>query len=140
MTTRIPLVATLLIGISALAALPRAATADDLGTVNSASTMPYLNGGVGKEEQAAMRHRANAFPLRMTFSEHRDGAFVVAVPVTIADAQGKRVFNLPSAGPMLYVKLPDGKYRVSARLGGVTESQDITLDARHGTDVYFHWK
>ncbi len=42
--------------------------------------------------------------------------------------------------PMLYVMLPNGKYKVSARFKGLTESQEVTLSGKEGKDLYFHWK
>jgi hypothetical protein len=49
------------------------------------------------------------------------------------------VFELPHAGPLLYVMLPDGQYNVSARSRGRTESQEVTLTGNQGKDVNFHW-
>ena len=130
----------LLIGASLLATLPLAASAQDSIVVETITATTYLNGGIGKDEEAAMRRVAKEFPLRMTFSERKDGEFLADVPVVIADARGNPVFELPKAGPMLYVMLPTGKYKVSARFKGLTESQEVTLDGKGGKDLYFHWK
>lgn len=100
----------------------------------------FLNGGIGKDEADAMRREAKAYPLHLTFSERRDGEFIVNVPVVITDARGRRVLDLPKAGPLLYVRLPNGKYKVSARFNNVTESQNVTLAGKEGKDLYFHWK
>ena len=43
----------------------------------------------------------------MMFSERKNDEFVVHVAVIIDDGHGK-VLELSNAGPMLYVKLPDG--------------------------------
>ena len=83
---------------------------------------------------------AKEFPLRLTFSEGTNNEFTADVPVVISDARGNPVFELPKAGPLLYVMLPDGKYKVSARAKGRTESQEVTLGGREGKDVNFHWK
>jgi len=131
---------TVLIGASLLATLPLAASAQDSIVVETITATTYLNGGVGKDEEAAMRRVAKEFPLRMTFSERKDGEFLGDVPVVIADARGNPVFELPNAGPMLYVMLPNGKYKVSARFKGQTESQEVTLAGKDGKDLYFHWK
>ncbi|WP_186405419.1 hypothetical protein [Candidatus Accumulibacter aalborgensis] len=139
-----------LIGASLLATLPLAAIAKEPVIVETIVQEPvvveavlvstYLNGGVGENEAATMRRVAQEFPLRMTFSERKDGEFIADVPVVILDARGNPVFELPKAGPMLYVVLPNGKYRVSARFKGLTESQDVTLTGKEGKDLYFHWK
>ena len=128
------------IGASLLATLPVAARAQDPIVVKTISATTYANGGVGKGEEAAMRRMAKEFPLRMTFSERKDGEFIADVPVVIADARGNPVFELSRAGPMLDVTLPNGQYKVSARFKGLTESQEITLAAKDGKDLYFHWK
>lgn len=129
-----------LIGASLLASLPLAASAQESIIVETFTATTYLNGGIGKDEADAMRRIAKEFPLRLTFSERKDGEFIVDVPVVIADARGNPVFMLPKAGPMLYVMLPSGKYRVSARYDGLTESQEVTLTGKEGKDLYFHWK
>lgn len=139
MKTRIPLAA-MSLGAVLLTALPLSALAQDSIVVETVTATTYLNGGVGKDEEAAMRRVAKEFPLRMAFSERKDGEFLADVPVVIADARGNPVFELPNAGPMLYVMLPDGKYKVSARFKGLTESQDVTLTGKGGKDLYFHWK
>lgn len=100
----------------------------------------YLNGGVGKDEQEFMHRMAKEFPLRLTFSERKDGEFIVNVPVVISDAKGNPIFELPKAGPMLYVMLPNGKYKVSARFKGLTETQEVNITNKVGADLYFHWQ
>ncbi len=100
----------------------------------------YMNGGVGNDEERMMHRVAHEFPLRLIFSERKDDEFVASVSVVIFDAKGNPVFALPNAGPMLYVMLPDGKYKVSARFKGLIESQDVVLSGKEGRDLYFHWK
>ncbi len=138
MKTRTPLLE-ILFGAGLLATLPLSAGAQDSIAVETITATTYLNGGVGKDEEAAMRRVAKEFPLRMAFSERKDGEFLAGVPVVIADVRGNPVFELPNAGPMLYVMLPNGKYKVSARFRGLTESQQVTLTGNGGKDLYFHW-
>ncbi len=127
------------IGAGLLVTLPPVAGAQESTVVETITATTYANGGVGKDDAAAMRRMAKEFPLRLTFSARKDGEFVADVPVVIADARGSPVFELPNAGPLLYVMLPEGKYRVSARYKGLTESQEVTLPGKDGKDLYFHW-
>ncbi|MEP7208174.1 MAG: hypothetical protein ABI920_14650 [Casimicrobiaceae bacterium] len=127
-------------GAGLLATLPLTVAAQDSIVVETLTATTYLNGGIGKDEEGMMRRVASEFPLRMTFSARKEGEFLADVPLVIADARGNPVFELPNAGPMLYVMLPDGKYRVSARFNGMTESQDITLTGKSGKDLNFNWK
>ncbi|MDD4915778.1 MAG: hypothetical protein PHW13_12165 [Methylococcales bacterium] len=134
-----------LLGATLLAVAPMQAGAEEQVIiepviVETVIVSTYLNGGVGKEEQAAMHRMEKEFPLHMTFSERQDGEFIVNVPVVITDERGNPVFELPKAGPMLYVMLPNGKYKVSARFKGLTESQEVTLSGKEGKDLNFHWK
>jgi hypothetical protein len=86
-----------------------------------------------------MRSLGKQFSLRMIFSESKSGEYIADVPVVILNSSGEPVFELPRAGPMLDVMLPAGKYRVSARFKGLTETQSVTLDGTHGRDLAFHW-
>jgi len=132
--------AAILIGAGLLATLPGTAGAEDRGLSKSGETAPYLNGGIGTDERDTMRLRARNYPLRMSFSARRDGNYIADVPVVIADARGNRVFELPSAGPILYVTLPKGTYTVSARFQGLTESQGVNLTGKEGKELFFRWK
>lgn len=100
----------------------------------------YLNGGVGKDEQEFMHRVAKDFPLRLTFSERKDGEYILDVPVVISNEKGNPIFELPKAGPMLYVMLPNGKYKISARFKGLTETQTVNITDKAGADLYFHWQ
>lgn len=100
----------------------------------------YVNGGIGEEQQTMMHSVAKEFPLHIIFSEGADGAFIAEVPVTIADKHGKVVFELPDAGPMLYVRLPKGKYVVKAVFNEVAQSSEVMLDGKHGKTVIMHWR
>lgn len=128
--------AALLLGAAALPARAQ----DELILLETVRTTTYVNGGVGKDEEAQMRRMAKDWPLRMTFSERKDNEFVVGVNLVVTDARGAPVLVLNGAGPMTYAMLPAGRYRVSAFYGGVTESREVTLDGKQGRDVFFHWK
>lgn len=121
------------------AALPARAQ-DELVLLETARATTFMNGGVSKEEETYMRKIAKDWPLRMIFSERKDNDFVADVNLTVTDQRGSPVLVLNSGGPMTYAMLPAGKYRVTARFHGITESRDVTLDGKEGKDVYFHWK
>lgn len=103
------------------------------------STQSFLNGGVGKEDQAHMHQIARQWPLRMSFSERKDNEFVADVQLTVTDHHGVPVLTLDHTGPMTYAKLPPGKYRITANLHGIAQTRNVTLDGRQGRDLHFHW-
>jgi hypothetical protein len=133
------------IGTALAACWPMAAHAQiTLGrqstTVQTVTTSAYLNGGIGLDEQATMRSFAKEFPLRIIFCEGKDREFLADVPMVISDSSGNPIFQLRSAGPMLYVMLPQGRYTVSARFKGVTRTLQVTLAANGGKDLLLHWE
>ena len=113
---------------------------DELIIVEQVRATMYLNGGIGADEQQYMRKVAKDWPLRMIFSEHKDNEFVADVNVLITDTRGTPYLQLSSAGPMTYAMLPTGKYRITARFRGLSETREVMLNDKAGRDVYFHWK
>jgi hypothetical protein len=112
---------------------------EQAAVIQTVTTSVYLNGGVGADEQATMRRVATEFPLRITFSEGRDGQFLADIPMVIQDAGGNAIFALRKAGPMLFVVLPPGRYKVSAGLNGETQTQQVTVEGKGGKDLHFRW-
>lgn len=113
---------------------------DELIIVEPVRATMYLNGGIGTNEQHYMRKVAKDWPLRMIFSENADNEFVADVNVLITDTRGTPYLLLNSAGPMTYAMLPAGKYRITARFKGLSETREVMLNDKAGRDVYFHWK
>lgn len=122
----------------AAATLPAHAQ-DELILLEKERVTMYQNGGIGQDEQAAMRKTAKDWPLRMVFSERKDNEFVANVKLLVTDQRGAPLLQLDHAGPMTYAMLPAGKYRITATMGGVTESREVALDGKQGRDVFFHW-
>ena len=135
-TTLSALAAALLLGAATLPARAQ----DELILLETARSTTYVNGGVGKEEEAHMRKIAKDWPLRMIFSERKDNEFVADVNLFVTDHRGAPVLTLNNTGPMTYAMLPAGKYCITATFHGIAESRDVTLDGKQGKDVYFHWK
>ena len=113
---------------------------DELIIVEPVRATMYLNGGIGTDEQQYMRKVARDWSLRMIFSENKNNEFVADVDVLIANASGTQYLLLSNAGPMTYVMLPTGKYRITARFRGMSETREVMLNDKSGRDVSFHWK
>jgi hypothetical protein len=113
---------------------------DELIIVEQARATMYINGGIGADDEQHMRKVAKDWSLRMIFSERKDNEFVADVSLLITDTHGTPYLQLSSAGPMTYAMLPAGKYRITARFKGQSETHEVTLDGKAGRDIYFHWK
>ena len=48
------------------------------------------------------------------------------VAVTVKDAKGQTVFDLPSSGPYLLLKLPAGSYQVTATYQGKAQTRRVS--------------
>ena len=107
---------------------------------NTKSGANFMTGGIGREEVEAMRRVAKQYPLQVLLSEGRHGTALTDVAVNITDSAGNIVFKIQHAGPLLYVKLPAGDYKVSGNYNGLKQAQKITLatDVK-SQKVYLNW-
>jgi hypothetical protein len=99
----------------------------------------YINGGVGTDEQNAMRALKADYNLRLTFATKQTGAYRSDVQLDIADARGTNLLSVPNTGPMFFAKLPPGTYRISAAAEGKTFKRTVKLGS--GTkEMTLHWE
>lgn len=98
----------------------------------------YVSGGVSEEERQLMRELARAFPLRITSAEP-PGSLVPGVDVAITDSRGRAVMELVDAGPLVYVKLPSGTYKVSVRNGDQIKTRQVSVVAGKQRELAFFW-
>ena len=102
----------------------------------------YVTGGIGEDEKAAIEAAKADYNLHITNSS-ADGAYVGDVRVKVIRAHGSMVEEKLSvaAGPLLYVRLPAGKYTLEAKLGEQVKHQEVTV-ARKGQPVRIQlvWK
>jgi len=99
----------------------------------------YISGGVGLDEQNAMRALRADYNLRLTFATKQTGAYRSDVQLDIADARGGSVLSVANTGPMVFVKLPPGVYKISASAEGKTFKRTVRLG--NGTkEMTLHWE
>lgn len=135
------LASALVLGCAFAAAPVFAASAggnQDVLSAQSVGGVSYLNGGIGEAEQDQMRRDAKGWPLHMTFSEGKAGAFVADAQVTITDKAGKTVFTLSGAGPLTYVKLSPGDYHVVASHNSKRLARQVHVGHK-SENLYFRW-
>jgi len=109
--------------------------------LKSATGINFINGGIGREEVETIRKAAKKFPLQLLFSEGKAGRALTDIGLTITDINGAAVFTWKKAGPLLYIDLPAGKYKVSGNYNGTKQSHIITLVAGEKPQkLYLNWK
>jgi hypothetical protein len=100
----------------------------------------YVNGGVGQEEQSAMRAQRSDYNLQLTFANNQTGAFRSDVQLDIADAKGNNLLSVANTGPMFFAKLPPGTYRISAAAEGKTFKRTVKVGERGAREMTLHWQ
>ncbi|MFZ2852799.1 MAG: hypothetical protein WAZ34_01645 [Rhodocyclaceae bacterium] len=98
----------------------------------------YLSGGIGSDDPVA--RMAEDYKLHLVFATQGSGAYVADVRVLIEDAKGKKILAADSPGPIFYVKLPTGNYRITAEYEGKPLRKSVSLKDHRLRDLYFHWR
>ena len=99
----------------------------------------YINGGVGEEEQGAMKAQRADYNLLLTFASKQSGAYRSDVQLDIADAKGNSLVSAANTGPMFYAKLPPGTYHISAAAEGKTFKRTVKV-GKAPKEIILHWE
>lgn len=99
----------------------------------------YVNGGVGEEEQAAMKAQRADYNLLLTFATKQSGAYRSDVQLDISDAKGANLVTAANTGPMFFAKLPPGTYRISAAAEGKTFKRTVKV-GNAPKEIVLHWE
>ncbi|MFJ4432412.1 carboxypeptidase regulatory-like domain-containing protein [Pseudomonas sp. NPDC089395] len=99
----------------------------------------YLEGGIGQDEANALR-KTPGYDLHVELSTGPDGKFQSGASVDIQNAQGSSLLSLQDAGPLLYVQLPPGQYRVIGQADGTTVQQHVTVNGKAPATVNLNWR
>lgn len=99
----------------------------------------YLQGGIGQDEANALR-KTPGYDLHVELSTGPEGKFQSGANVDIQNAQGQPVLSIQDAGPLLYVQLPPGKYKVTGNAQGETVQQVVTVNGKSPATINLNWR
>jgi opacity protein-like surface antigen len=99
----------------------------------------YVNGGVGEEEQSAMKAMRSDYNLLLTFATKQSGAYRSDVQLDIMDAKGADLVSAANTGPMFFARLPPGTYRISAAAEGKTFKRTVKV-GNAPKEIVLHWE
>lgn len=125
-------------GVLALA-IALGASAAALPQQKTQNGIAYIDGGVGRDEAAAMKAEARAFPLSLVFSAGKHNEYLADIKVTMKDRAGKEILSTTAAGPIMLVRAPAGTYTIAAERDGKTLHRKVHLHAKGDQRVDFHW-
>src|ERR1051326_1235423 len=122
------------IGAAESAAIPERTT----------DAVPYVTGGIGADQVEGMAARSAEYDLKVVFAlEGSSGtghrAFLADVGVRIFEATGREILAVDHAGPLLFAKLPPGRYRVESTFGEMLVTQVADVAERRQTRLAFYW-
>ena len=104
--------------------------------------VPYVSGGIGADESAALKAQFPKYAIALTFAKVQEGknVFLASVPVKILDASGSTVLDVTTDGPYLLVDVPPGKYEVVATYEGKEQRAAVQVAAGKTSERAFAWK
>ena len=136
-THRRPLRFSMLKGLVALVAALQCAPlladeVDDVARSNVTSTpqneITAMSGGIGNDAREEMRKSAAGYNVHLVFSG-RHGSYLAGIPFAVTRPNGQEIYSGVSEGPLLYLKLPRGSYRIAAKIDGVWQSKPVVAGA-----------
>jgi hypothetical protein len=101
----------------------------------------YVSGGIGESEAEMMRGVAKDYPLEMVFVQKlkQQEEFLANVKVKIQDIRKSGLLDVATEGPYLFVKLPPGKYLVTAEHNGNVKQQWVRVGSKKHQKIVFWW-
>lgn len=120
------------------------ASAAPLPPVHVQGEIAYLSGGVGRDEARTILAAAKDYPLALEFAvatHAKPGPkaeYAAGVAVTIKNMQGNIVLTAKSESPFMLIKLPTGRYLISAERHGNVERRPVWVTGEPKL-VVFEW-
>ncbi len=105
----------------------------------SASSVPYISGGVGYDERARMEAAKSQYNLRLLFAISGSGSYLSAVKVRIQDPRGATLLDATSNGPWFYAQLPPGAYVLTLDNQGQIQTRNIRITPQGATVENIYW-
>ncbi|WP_088954157.1 hypothetical protein [Variovorax sp. HW608] len=99
----------------------------------------HVSGGIGEEDQHRMQLSRSLYNLRLTFAEAGTGAYLSGVDVVVEPVERGRTHGpFKDCGPLLYVALNPGAYRVRATYRGLARTINVHI-GREAVTATLYW-
>jgi len=105
-----------------------------------ASAVPYISGGVGASSREKLALVKNDYNLHLLFAATGTGEYLADVEVRIEDASGAGLLSAVSEGPLFYVRLAPGRYRLVVSSAGMEQRRDILIPPQGRLSQAFYWQ
>jgi hypothetical protein len=105
---------------------------DDAAKSNVASSpqaeVSWLSGGVGDEAMTEMHKVSTAYNVHLLLTGPH-GNYLAGVPFTVSRRNGQVTVSGVTEGPLLYLKLPAGRYQIAVEIDGAWQTRRIQTSA-----------
>lgn len=101
------------------------------------SDVPYVTGGIGDEDLAALKATEKEYNLRIISSE-KSGGYTGTTHIVIIDTKSKQILSI-DAEPLLFLKVPRGQYTITAINEGKFKKQSIVVYPNKSAIVHLIW-
>lgn len=107
----------------------------------------FIGGGVGVVERKALEQWAKGYSLRIEMAR-KSGEYIGDMMVRVFDANGSKLIEARSDGPLMYIQLPAGRYAVdidsipaSNGKARVLEPKirEVTIESGKQARLFFAW-
>ena len=115
-----------------------AANAGVLPEPRQSGTTTSLSAGWTYEQVDAMNAVARDYNLHMIFTAHT-GQYLSDIPVSIRNARGEVVMAGDQEGPLLWVKVPPGRYTVTAQYRGKAQVRQVSVGTTAKGKMIMRW-
>jgi hypothetical protein len=130
--------AQLAVGASALAQEPLPANGT-VTTVQQYGDVRYVTGGISDSDVQRTQELARGMNLQVVFAL-MNGDYLADVDVVVQDARGREVLRVEGADPLLFARVPPGRYVVKAEVEGKQLERRVEVPSSGREVVYLHWR
>lgn len=122
-----------------VALIGAATTAFSVQALSDSATGPIVCGGVGADQREAFEAQGSGANLSLEFFVANRGDYVADVDLAVEplDAgSGAAPIRTVTDGPLCFLSVPPGRYRIDATFNGATRSTRTTVRARGGSPTH----
>ena len=106
--------------------------------VARAADIPFVTGGPGADERAALQAKEKDYNLKIVAAA-TSGDYLAGVRVVIESAAKMSVLETRMDGPILLAKLPPGTYTIKATYGPSTQTRTVNIPGQGLREAGFRW-
>ncbi len=104
--------------------------------------IPYISGGVGEGETAAILAEAKQWSLLLELSqlENGRGMWIFGANIKITNSTKKIIFDAQANGPYMLINLDAGDYLIEASYQGVAQTRSVSIKTNAPQKISLFWK